>query len=111
LHQAGLRSLLSWPRSPLEIPPVASLSKFILYNLQANSAIPIHRGCTDNGRTRLKGFEPGLDIKREDPKIVFGDKCRQECGFPVGFQLFLAGGFFYDILPAILQMGVTDKMW
>lgn len=46
----------------------------------------------DNGQARLTGFETALDI---------GGKCRQKCGLPVGFHLFLAGGFFYGILPAI----------
>jgi len=42
---------------------------------------------------------------------VFGGKCRQEYGFPVGFQQFLAGGLFYGILLAKLKMGVIAKMW
>jgi hypothetical protein len=27
------------------------------------------------------------------------------------FSCFWQGGFFYDILPAILKMGVIVKMW
>jgi hypothetical protein len=37
-------------------------------------------------------------------------KCRQKYGHPTGFQLFLAGGFFYGILPAIFQIGAIIKM-
>ena len=46
----------------------------------------------DNGQARLTGFETALDI---------GTNCRQKYAPPVGFHLFLAGGFFYGILPAI----------
>jgi hypothetical protein len=41
---------------------------------------------------------------------LFGDR-RQKCSLLAGFQLFLAGGFFYGILPANLKMGVIIKMW
>jgi hypothetical protein len=60
------------------------------------------QGLMDKGRTRLKCFEAGLDIT---------GKCRQKCGLPVGFQLFLAGGFFYGFLPAIFKIGVIIELW